>query len=76
MEIPKDGKAYLAWHNDYGIVSVKIIVHPPGTLSVKSCDCVYITNLHELECSGNLEELKNITRWMDETGQWHEVKHD
>lgn len=58
MEIPKDGKTYLAWHIHDGMVLVRTVV--TDSVWYHSSDDRYLLN--------------EFTRWMDEKGVWHEVE--
>ena len=58
MEIPKDGKCYLAWyHLGYGFMWWS------HNEEVYRDD---VTKWCNNECS-------QVIRWMDERGQWHEI---
>ena len=62
-EIPRDQKNYLAWHRAIGIMAVWW--------------CVATKKYHEAvgTCIGDEVDEKYLERWMDEKGQWHEIKN-
>lgn len=59
-EIPKDGKSYLAWHKDYGMRLV-----------------AWHKSMGRYEDDwGPYQREAEFARWMDERGNWHEVKDE
>ena len=61
-EIPKDGRNYLAWHKTEGFM---IVYCMPNHIRY------YDTSNHHISSIG----LEEFDRWMDEKGQWHEIKN-
>jgi hypothetical protein len=73
MQIPKDGRSYLAWHSYYGFRFVmsgheRVPVLKDGLLLTSDQDA-YIDSFVGLSYGDG----KEFIRWMDEHGQWHET---
>lgn len=63
MSIPKDGKVYAAWHYELGFVTVAWNIE---------AFTFHHANYPALDPYAQYKE-RDIIRWMDENGQWHEV---
>ncbi len=61
-EIPKDGIPRLCWHKKHGHTS--IFIDEYGRYRFADCGI-----------DDGFVEDKNVIRWMDEMGVWHEIEH-
>lgn len=71
MEIPKDGKAYLAWHIYEGMVNVYWSDQSPAVgknTKTRESPGYWIYNSDRGPIDGDMFE-----RWMNEKGKWIEI---
>jgi hypothetical protein len=77
MEIPKNGKCYLAWHKSLGMMFIHWII--PDELFAKLMNQQPSWHAQTLK-DGSMYRFnpydRDIVRWMDENGIWHEVIKD
>lgn len=75
MEIPKDGKSYLAWHRHEGMISVYWSdTSPEYTIGIVTYCSQPSQGYWVYASDRGPMTAEHFDRWMDEYGQWHEVR--
>ena len=80
MEIPKDGKSYLAWHKEIGMSFIQWVEFPDldeRFTGLPKIPCMWMGYSMKEGCLYRFQPLENsISRYMDEKGKWHELNTD